>query len=154
MLWQPSIMNKDAILATTIGLVLGLLISGVFIFGPNLIRALPKLTFPSFSLTKTSSKATPSPTPTLKELVVSINAPLSNTIEPTKDVVISGATAPEATVVIQGPTDADVVIAGIDGAYAGKITASEGKNDVFVTAYAEKKQASQNITIYYTEENF
>ncbi len=145
-------MNKDAILATTIGLVLGLLISGVFIFGPNLARALPKFKFPSLALPKTSPKATP--TPILKEFSLSITAPLADGIEPKKDVVVSGTTAPEATVVIQGPTDADVVIAGIDGGYAGKITASEGKNDVFVTAYAEKKQTSQNITIYYTEENF
>lgn len=147
-------MNKDAILATTIGLILGLLISGLFIFGPNLARALPKFKFPSFSLTKTPSKVTPTPTPTLKEFSLTITAPPPDGIEPKKDVVVSGMTAPEATVVIQGPTDADVVIAGQDGAYAGKITASEGKNDVFVTAYAEQKQASQRITIYYTEENF
>lgn len=154
MLWQPPIMNKDAILATTIGLILGLLISGIFIFGPNLARALPKFKFPSLALPKTTSKTTPTPTPTLKEFSLSITAPLAEGIEPKKDVVVSGATAPGATVVIQGPMDADVVIAGEDGAYAGKVTAVEGKNDMFVTAYAEKKQATQRITIYYTEENF
>lgn len=147
-------MNKDAILATLIGLALGLMISGAFIFGPNLVRALPKFKFPSFSLPKTSSKITPAPTPLPKELVVTITAPLPDGIEPKKDVVVSGATAPGATVVIQGPTDADVVIAGEGGAYAGKITATEGKNDLYVSAYIGGKEASQTITIYYTEENF
>ncbi len=147
-------MNKDAILATTIGLILGLLISGAFVFGPNLARAISKFTLPSFSSPKSSLRVTPTPIPSRKEFTVSITAPLTDEIEPKKDVVVSGMTAPEATVVIQGPTDADVVIAGKDGAYAGKIIASEGKNDVFVTAYSENEQASQHITIYYTEENF
>lgn len=147
-------MNKDAILATTIGLILGLLISGAFIFGPNLVRALPKFKFPSFYSLKTSSMITPAPTPSPKELVVTITAPFPDGIEPKKDVVVSGVTAPGGTVVIQGPIDADVVIAGEDGAYAGKITATEGKNDLYVSAYAGGKEASQTITIYYTEENF
>lgn len=147
-------MNKDAFLATTIGLVLGLLISGAFVFGPNLVRTISKFTLPSFSSPKPSARATPAPTLSPKEFIVTINAPLPEAIEPTKDVVVSGTTAPGATVVIQGPIDSDVVIAGDDGGYAGKVTALEGKNDLFVTAHAENKEASQRITIYYTEENF
>ena len=154
MLWQPPIMNKDAFLATIIGLALGLTISSAFILGPNLVRSIPKFTFPSFSLPKTSSKTTPTPTPSSKELTITITAPLPDGIEPKKDVVVSGITVPGATVVIQGPIDADVVISGEGGAYAGKITALEGKNDLYVSAYADSKEASQTITIYYTEENF
>lgn len=153
MLWQPSIMNKDAILATAIGLILGLLISSAFIFGPKLTRAIPKFTFLSFSLPKPSSKVIPTPTPTAKEFSLSITAPLDEAIEPTKDVVVSGATAPGAIVVIQGPLDVDVVIAGETGAYAGKVTAVEGKNDMFVTAYTENKEATKRISIYFIEEN-
>lgn len=149
-------MNKDAILATTIGLLLGLMIAGAFIFGPGIARALPKFTLPSFSIPKPSTANPPQPTSTPKEFTVTINAPLPDAVEPKKDVVVSGLTARGATVVIQGPTDEDIVIAGEDGAYAGRVTAMEGKNEITVTAYGEHgaKQAQQSVTIFYTEENF
>ncbi len=148
-------MNKDAILATIIGLILGLSITAAFIFGPNLIKALPKIPFPTISLPKNTPKPVPQPTSTPNVFVVTITAPLEGAIEPKKDVVVSGMTETGATVVIGGPTDDDVVSAGEGGAYAGKVTASEGKNDITVTAYgAAGKQAQSTVTIYYTEENF
>lgn len=149
-------MNKDAILATTIGLILGLAIAGVFIFGPVVARSFPKFAFPTFSFPKTVIKAPPQPTSAPKEFTLSITAPLADGVEPKKDVVVSGITARGATVVIQGPLDEDVVMAGADGAYAGQITATEGKNDITVTAYSEggAKQAQTAVTIFYTEENF
>lgn len=138
-------MNKDAILATLIGLILGLTITAVFIFGPNLVKSLPK----------TAPKPTPQSAILLKAFGVTITAPLPEAVEPKKDIVVSGVTEAGATVVIQGPIDDDVVTAGVDGAYAGKVTASEGKNDITVTAYGSKGQQAQSaVTIYFTEENF
>lgn len=148
-------MNKDALLATLIGLVLGLTIAGAFIFGPRLLRALPRIAFPTISMPKITPKATPQPTGEQKEFTVTITAPLPEAVEPKDTIVVSGITGPTATVVIQGAIDEDVVVAGADGAYAGKITAAEGKNDVFVTAYStEGKQAQSTVTIYYSEESF
>ncbi|MEK7543972.1 MAG: hypothetical protein AAB557_03835 [Patescibacteria group bacterium] len=148
-------MNKDAILATIIGLVLGLTIAGIFIFGPTFFKALPKITFPTFSLPKTAQKSPPQPTSVPKVFGVTITAPLPDAVEPKESVVVSGVTQTGATVLIQGPTDEDVVTAGEDGAYAGQITASEGKNDITVTAYGtEGKQAQSSVTIFYTQENF
>lgn len=148
-------MNKDAILATLIGLILGLSITAVFIFGPNLIKSLPKITFPTIALPKTAPKPTPQPTILSKAFGITITAPLPEAVELKKDIVVSGITETGATVVIQGPNDDDVVSAGESGAYAGKVTASEGKNDITVTAYGpEGKQAQSNVTIYYTEEEF
>ncbi len=148
-------MNKDAILATLIGLALGLVIAGAFIFGPGLIKAVPGIKLPTISLPKPASQATPAPSPTPKEFTVTITAPLPDAIEPKDDVVVSGTTQAGATVIIAGPLDEDVVVAGTDGAYAGKVTAVEGKNDITVTAYGtDGKQAQSTVTIYYTEENF
>ncbi len=148
-------MNKDALLATLIGLALGLVIAGTFIFGPGLLKALPTLKLPTISLPQPPSKTTPVPSPTPKEFMVTINAPLPDAIEPKKDVVVSGTTQASATVVIGGPVDEDVVVAGDDGAYAGQVTAAEGKNDITVTAYgADGKQAQAIVTVYYTEEEF
>lgn len=148
-------MNKDAILATIIGLVLGLAIAGIFIFGPSLLKAVPKITFPTFSFPKTAQKSPTQPPSVPKVFGVTINAPLPDAVEPKESVVVSGVTQTGATVLIQGPTDEDVVTAGADGAYAGQITASEGKNDITVTAYGtEGKQAQSSVTIFYTQENF
>lgn len=148
-------MNKDAILATLIGLALGLLIAGTFIFGPGLVKALPTIKLPTITLPKTAPKTTPAPSPMPQDFTVTITAPLPDAIEPKEDVVVSGATQAGATVVIAGPMDEDVVIAGTDGAYAGKVTAVEGKNEITVTAYGEGgKQAQSTVTIYYTEEEF
>ena len=150
-------MNKDALLATIIGLALGLAIAGVFIFGPTIVRSLPKITIPAISLPK---KSGPSPTPlasnpdSAKNFILTINAPLPDAVEPKQDVVVSGFTGSGATVVIQGIVYEDVVIAEPDGAYAGRVTAIEGKNDITVTAYPPggKNQAQRSVTIYYTEE--
>ena len=148
-------MNKDAFLATAIGLVLGLTIAGAFIFGPSLIKAFPKLKLPTIAMPKTAPKATPQPTGAPKEFSVTITAPLGDAVEPKDDVIVSGMTTAGATVVIQGAIDEDVVTAGGDGAYAGKVTATEGKNDITVSAYSpEGKQAQSSVTIYYTQENF
>lgn len=148
-------MNKDAILATVIGLILGLSITAVFIFGPNLVKALPKITFPTISLPKNTPKPVPQPTIPPKAFGVTITAPLPEAVEPKKDIVVSGMTETGATVVIQGPNDDDVVTAGVDGAYAGKVTASEGKNDITVMAYGSTgQQAQSTVTIYFTEEEF
>ena len=147
-------MNKDALLATIIGLVLGLTIAGVFIFGPTIVKLLPKMSLPNFSFPQSAPKPTPQTTSAPKELTVTITAPLPDAVEPKEDVVVSGRTQPDATVFIQGPIDEDVVQSGPDGAYAGKITAVEGKNDITVKAYAAGNQAQQTVTIYYTQENF
>jgi hypothetical protein len=66
---------------------------------------------------------------------------------------VSGATTPGATVVIAGPVDEAVATAQANGKYAGKVTLTEGKNDITVTSYKQTKQASQTITIYYTPES-
>lgn len=148
-------MNKDAILATAIGLVLGLTIAGAFIFGPSLVKTLPKITLPTITIPKITPKTTPQPTSTPKEFGITITAPLPDAVEPKNDVVVSGDTESGATVVIQGTLDEDVVTAGTDGAYAGKVTAVEGKNDITVTAYgAQEKQAQSTVTIYFTQESF
>lgn len=148
-------MNKDAILATLIGLVLGLTIAGAFIFGPTLIKALPKLSLPTITLPKTSTKTTPTPSPSSSEFGVTITAPLDETIEPKSDIVISGTTGAGAVVVIQGPLDEDVSLADANGAYAGQVSGAEGKNDITVTAYGSAGQHAQStVTIYFTLENF
>lgn len=150
-----SLMNKDALLATGIGLGLGLLIAVLFIFGPGLAASITKIKLPQINLSRrATTQQTPTPDQKKQEITLGISAPLDQAIEPMKDVVVSGVTAPGATVVIQGPNNDDVTTGDSDGKYAGKITISEGKNDITVTAYSDQKQLTQTVSVYFTEEKF
>lgn len=137
-------MNKDAILATLIGFGIGLLITGLLLVGPNITKALPKV--------KLQTTA-PAPTPTPTQFSVTIESPLAETIENRTDILVSGVTTPGSTVVVAGSVDETGVVAQPDGKYAGKITLTEGKNDIIVTSYQQTKQANQTVTVYYTPEN-
>lgn len=144
-------MNKDALLATLIGLGVGLVITGALLLGPTITKS---ITFPKFSFSFGSSKPKPTaaPLPAPKEFFVSIDSPLSDDIASKEELLVSGKTSEGAVVVVGGPKDEDVITAKSDGAYAGKITLAEGKNDITVTAYKDAKQITQTITVYYTPE--
>jgi hypothetical protein len=146
-------MNKDALLATLIGFGIGLLITGLLLVGPNITKMLPKVKLPTISFFQSKQKSTPAPTPTPSQFTVTIESPLAEAIENSTDLLVSGVTAPESTVVIAGSVDDTVVVAQAGGKYAGKIALTEGKNDIIVTAYRQTKQASQTVTVYYTPES-
>jgi len=146
-------MNKDALLATLIGFGIGLLITGLLLVGPNITKALPKVILPTITFFQPKQKSTPAPTPTPSQFSVTIESPLAETIENSTDVLVSGVTSPGSTVVIAGSVDDTAVVAQTDGKYAGKITLTEGKNDIIVTAYRQTNQASQTVTVYYTPES-
>jgi len=153
-------MNKDAFLATLIGFGVGLLVTGIVLFGPALFKnvkfpKLPTIAFPQ--LGKPNVSPTPS-TETLKDQTplshsVSIDSPLSDSLETNEKILISGATSAEATVVISSDTEDVIVLATDDGKYAGKITLVEGQNTISVTAISkDKKESSKTVTVYYTAE--
>lgn len=142
-------MNKDAILATLIGFGIGLVITGILLVGPNLLKLLPSFKIPSFS----QSQQSPTPTPAPKIPGFAIESPLPETIESSSDLLVNGTASPGATVVIAGPTDESVVVVAGDGKFAGKITLSEGKDDITVTSVLGTKTQSQTVTVYFTEES-
>lgn len=143
-------MNRDAILATLIGLGLGLFMTGILILGPGLLKYFPKISVP-FSFGKNTANI-PTPTPTPAVFTVTIDSPLPEAIAESGTLVISGTTFPKSKVVVSGPVDDDVVIVPDDGKYAGKITLVEGKNDIVVTSYFDTKHTEQKVTVYYTKE--
>jgi hypothetical protein len=117
------IMNKDALLATFIGFVVGLLVTGLVLYGPGLAKNFPKIQFPKFSFTLPTfgkTKATPTPTliDTKKEHSVTIESPLPEALEQSETVLISGTTSPGATVILSGGVDDVVVVATADGRFA------------------------------------
>lgn len=142
-------MNKDAILATIIGFGIGLLIAAAVFLGPAIFRSMPQIRLPDFS----KKPATPTPTPKLNE-ALTIQSPLPETIEPKNETLVTGTTAAESIVVIEGETNETVSHSNGDGAFAGKIALGEGKNDITVTSYTKDKVQTQTVRLYYTPENF
>lgn len=149
-------MNKDAIFATLIGLGIGLLLTGIIIVGPNIVKSMPKVTLPSINLSFLKKQPTPTPASNAAaqpKHEVTIDSPLSDAIEGTESVLVSGSTSRESKVIIQGIVDDVVIMTNGEGKFAGKVTLTEGKNDILVTSYhAEGISAIQKVTVYYTPE--
>jgi len=147
-------MNRDALLASLIGFGIGLLITGILLVGPNLIRGFPRITLPKIAfLQKQTVHTTPTPSPTPPPVSFTITSPLTEAIVATSDLLVSGTAAPSSIVVVAGPLDEDVMTVKDDGKYAGKISLVEGKNDVTVTSFTNGKGTVQTVTVFYTKEN-
>ncbi len=145
-------MNKDAVLATVIGFVVGLIITGLLLVGPKLSGFLPKISWSQFSVAKPQEQK-PSEE-AKKETGFTIDSPLPDSIENANDLLVSGSATPGATLIIQTDTDDEVVTAKEDGKYAGKVTLAEGKNDVTVTSYSKGTTDARTVTVFFTEEDF
>jgi len=156
-------MNKDALLATCIGFIVGLIVTGAVLYGPGLTKNFPKIGFPkiSFQLPQFGKKeGTPTPTAatateTPKEHAVIIESPLPDSLEQSDKVLVSGTTSFHATVIISSPLDEVVIEANGDGKYAGKVTLQEGKNDIMVASVDPLgKSVSQSVIVFYTPEQW
>lgn len=145
-------MNKDALLATIIGFVVGLAITGLILVGPKLLSMMPKISLPAIRMP--TKAPTPTPAPATSQFSVTIDSPLKESLESDSQLLVSGSTAPGSTVFIQTDAADALTVAGDDGKYAEKITLSEGKNDLTVTSYGDGVQASERRTVYYTPEEF
>lgn len=151
-------MNKDALLATVIGFGVGLVIAALVFLGPAMFKNMPQIHMPDFSafmnkfaVQKNSAKPTPTPKP---NETLSIQSPLAESIEQNNESLISGSTLPNAVVVIEGEGTENVVVANAEGAYAGKISLGEGKNEITVTSYAGANAQRLSVIVYFTPEDF
>ena len=145
-------MNRDAIIATVVGFGIGLVITGIFLLGPNLVKFLPKLSFPDLGSLMSQTKTTPTPSPA--PVTLTIDAPLPESIDVEGSALVSGTSPAHSLVVIEGPENEIVVAANGDGKYAGKVSLLEGKNDIVVTSYADNKSLHQSVAVFYTPEKF
>lgn len=148
-------MNRDALLASLIGFGIGLVITGALIFGPNIAKNLPQLKLPT--LPKFTAKDTSLPTPTTapqEPSKLTIDAPLPEAIEPKAEVLVSGSAQAGSAVIIVGPSDEAVVQVASDGKYAGKVTLTEGVNELVVTSYKGDNQQEHTVTVFYTPEEY
>jgi hypothetical protein len=154
-------MNKDAFLATGIGFLLGIIITSLILFGPKLTSHFPKLTLPTFNFAlnfplfnkKSNNKpigSKPSNTPTS----LTVSSPLPDTLAESDTILVSGTAPVDATVIIGGELDEEIVHTTANGSYAGKVTLREGKNSLLITSIQGSEQSEQAINVYYTPEKF
>lgn len=148
-------MNRDALLASIIGFGIGLLITGVLLIGPTITKGFPQIKFPtiSFSLPGNNTpKTTPAPTP--PPIIFSVSNPITDAVVSESSLTVSGTAPSASTIIVAGPNDEDVQVATADNKFSGKVTLTEGKNDITVTNYVDGKGTAQLITVFYTKENF
>jgi hypothetical protein len=153
-------MNKDALLATGIGFLLGIIITSMILFGPKLASRFPKVNFPKmgFSIKLPSFGAKPQDKPTNTEQKtpssLSISSPLPDALVDSDPLLVSGTAPKNATVIVGGELDEDIVTATENGSFAGKVTLREGKNTLVITVVSGNETFEQTITVYYTPEKF
>lgn len=148
-------MNKDALLATLIGFGIGLLITGAFLFGPNIASGLPSISFklPNFNFSKPQVQVSPIPTPATRVTSLTVTAPLTESLASEDEVLVSGTAPQGSTIVIAGAKNEEVLSANQGDTFVGKVVLVEGKNDIVVTAYIDQKEEISKLTVYYTPED-
>jgi len=149
-------MNRDAIIATLIGIGIGILTTAIVLAGPQLTKLLPNIHLPKISLqlpTSNKNKVIDVTIPEEKSSLISIDSPLEESIESSDEVLLSGFTKKDALVVAMGPVDEDIITASSDGAYAVTISLIEGKNDIYVTSYSDDDTETIKRTVFYTKES-
>ncbi|MEK7592422.1 MAG: hypothetical protein AAB508_03430 [Patescibacteria group bacterium] len=151
-------MNRDIFLATLIGFIIGLFLTGVVLVGPKALTSLPKLkgfsfSLPKFSFPKNTLKI--APTSTEKQAPgFSVQAPLQESIEAGESVLLSGTAHSGSTVSASGQLDEDIVAVKDDGKFALKLTLVEGKNEISVSEFFESKETTQNLVVYRSIDSF
>lgn len=147
-------MNRDTLLASLIGFGIGLLITGILLVGPNLVKGFPQIRLPRLALNNSQQTPKTSTTPTPQPTTFAILSPTADSVASSSDLPVSGTAPVGSIVVVAGANDEDVHVVKEDGKFAGKITLTEGKNDVVVTSYVQGKATAQAITVFYTKENW
>lgn len=147
-------MNRDALLATIIGFGIGLVLTGLLLFGPTIAKNFPAIRLPKISLPKFQTKPTPTEAPNTKTESFTIDSPLPEAIESDESILVSGSAPKGTLVVVEGPSQEFVVSPNGDGKYQATVTLVEGRNDIYVTAYTQGIAEQKTVTIFYTPEKF
>lgn len=151
-------MNRDALLATAIGFIIGIGITSIVLFGPQLAKSLPNVTLPHISLPRFAENKTVQP-PTDK--IVKTNSPITKltidspqpeAIVQSDSLTVNGRVPHDAVVLIGGYRDDVVTKPDANGNFTANVTLTEGRNVVTVTAISKDTAETETVTVYFTEE--
>jgi hypothetical protein len=156
-------MNKDALLATIIGFIIGLCLTVIIVFGPNLIKSInsksafqfPKLSFnlslPNFKPVK-QSKNNYNPPPKDNQENLSVDSPQDESIVDNENLAISGKATQKSKIILSSSIEEKIYETNSDGLFVGSIKIKEGKNIIHVLSIQGKSTHQKLLTIYYTSE--
>jgi len=140
-------MRKDITFAVLVGFVLGALTAIIVVNLPNFFNR------PSSTQV---SETIPSVAPTIpahKDVKLTIEQPLDETIASKKSISVIGGTDAGNTVVMETNLDIDVKESSSDGSSPFPVNLAEGGNTFTITAYNEKGQSgTKTLTVFYTSE--
>lgn len=157
-------MNKDAILATFIGFIFGLVITSLILFGPSVVQKLPefknfKFALPNVSIFKKSDlipagiKLDPKPN-VRSATTLSVKEPKDGSIAKAQNVDVSGETVPNSIILVSGGQSDQVTQADKSGRFKIQVKLYEGKNDLSIARFSPDSQESDTVTVFYTSEKF
>jgi len=140
--------DKDVVLAITIGVAIGGLTAFFVFFLPKIA---PK-TSPKTEQEETVKKEELTP-PLTPSALLTIESPQDGAIFSEDKISVSGKTKPGALVAIVSLIDEQVVEANDNGVFEAEISLEEGTNEISVTAYLEEdEEETLTVIVYYTEE--
>ena len=144
-------MKTEKIMLSFIAVLVGLLVAGVVFYFYRSTKVIsPVMT------KKTTAKSSPTPKPT-KTLgnSISLDQPQDGSVIAQKSVVVSGKTAPDATVIISTSIADQTVKPSANGNFSTTIAIDTGTNLVYVTAIlANGSEITKTVTVTYNTESF
>jgi hypothetical protein len=156
-------MNKDAILATVIGFLVGACITSAILFGPMAAKSLSNFRWPKLPvLVQKNAGGNTVLTNPLKEesgsdnqtsITSGITKPEDQAIIKEKFLTVSGRAPAGAQIVIVSPSDETVAEADAQGQYQTEIQLKEGFNKITVIYADGGKTVAENLEIFQTEES-
>lgn len=138
-------MNKDTVVASVIGFGLGLIAAVILWVVP---RIAPKTTAPKSTPQALSETAISSPTPA----GFTISSLHDGEIAKSSSVLLEGKAPAGSLVVLDAPSDTQVVAPDKNGAFSISLTLAEGANQISVTNYYKGGQDNKTLSVYYVAE--
>ena len=151
-------MNRDALLATAIGFIIGIGITSIVLFGPNVLKSLPNVTLPNislprFALDRSASPAAGKPVKTEGPITkLTIDSPQPESIVQTATLTVQGRVPGEAVIIIGGYLDETITKPDANGNFSGNVTLTEGMNEITVASVQNQATETEILQVYFTEE--
>lgn len=140
-------MKTEKVLLSFVAVVVGLIVAGIGFYIYQSTKAIPS--------TKLGTVKLASPTPTPPSVFLTVDTPQNESTTNNKTVIVSGKTAPDATVIVSTATSDQILKPSTQGNYSTTTTIGDDENQIHVTAIGPAgTQADKVITVTFTTESF
>ena len=142
-------MNKEKIITVAIGLSAGILVTGGYF---AVTTFLPQINKPAEKIIiQPATTSTPAPEVSgATSFQLTVDSPGDKSSTSSATTLVSGKTAPGATLVIFANSDEKIASADATGNFSASVKLEEGENEISVTAFANKINSAvvhRNVTL-------